>query len=327
MKPEHVIQHLRDQGLLAEDRARRLIVYHSDALISLRHELKTLLWLGSTLLIAGLTLAIRDAVSPVMIVSALSLGSVTALVYAQVTKRPMAIGEVESPGIVHDSILMLGCLLLVTLRGYVEQGMGVESAEAEWSTWALQFTLLFLTLAYAHDSRSVLSLGFVGFTAWIGLKVDPDMSFLNDAHDQPTLVWTIIGSSALMIGIGVITARIGLKPHLLSAYVYFFANLALGTATARFFELAPLPGAVPFVAIIVGSMLLLAYGGISKRLVAVLLGVVFPYIAITRYAVDLFESMPEGTMDYMFPLYLIVTATPMVVLLFRARHALRGATA
>jgi hypothetical protein len=141
-------------------------------LVPIRRELKTLLYAGVLVAVAGVGKFLKDyheRLGPVVIASALGLAALACLIYAFRRSAEFSWGETVSPHIAADYVLILGALLFGSDLAYIERQFNVFGER--WPYHFLVVAAVYFVLAYRFDSRAVLSLALSAFATWRGVSV------------------------------------------------------------------------------------------------------------------------------------------------------------
>ena len=292
-------------------------------LVSLRAELRVALYLGVTLIAGGAGLLVKenlDRIGPLTIAVGLGLAAAACLAWVALKAPRFSWGEVASPHLAFDYLLLLGALLAATDLAYVEYRF--TPLGANWP-WHLLFVALFYAaLALRFDSRLVWSLALSSFAAWRGVSV----RFL---EREPWNWWGDPGvrANAILCGVGFallgwLLKRYGRKAHFEPVAVHLGWLLVLGGLADGASQSSRLAGPwLPF------TLLLLAVGAALGALAFRLdrfwlfaMGAVATYWAVSRLAVEVIHG------DRAVFAYFTVSAVGFVVLLLVAQRRMRGET-
>ncbi len=219
---------LREKGILAEPLAAHLLRVARGDLVSLRMELRTLLYLGVLLLTTGVGLFVRDfhqRIGPAAIASALAFSA--GVCFAWVVRRatPFSWGKGADPGVAFDYVLLLGLLLVSADLAYVEVQFGLFGTE--WPYHLLAVALLCLFAAFRWDSPVALGLALTSFAAWRGVAVNVLHGVVGAGHVAETR-WNAIGCGALFAAAGLALVRLGKKAHFEQVWLNFGLLLLFG---------------------------------------------------------------------------------------------------
>lgn len=188
-------------------------------LVPVRTELKTLLYVGVLVAVAGVGKFLKDyhdRLGPVVIGSALGLAALACLFYAFRRSPAFSWGDTVSPHLGADYVLILGALLLASDLAYLERQFRILGDR--WPYHFLVVAAVYFVLAYRFDSRAVLSLALSAFAAWRGVSVEKAF----EGHPGASLTvlrWNALACAALYLAAGWISVRSRRKPHFEKVYV------------------------------------------------------------------------------------------------------------
>jgi hypothetical protein len=288
-------------GVISDEQHAMLTALVRRERFSVFVELSALLYIGVLSIVGGLVWTFRDYVTSlgdVAILSILMLLMAVAFGYCFTRTAPYSNDEVDSPSLIFDYVLYFGCLTLSATLAFVETRFGLF----KWDTHLLSAALAFGVLAYRFDNRFVLSLALSTLAGYLGLR----LSAFDTMHDlQLSLLG--IGYGALLLGVGGLLYRQGIKRHFLDVYLHLGVNaILLSTAWAtldasyrNWFLLAVLifaPAAI--------------YLGVRhQRFALVAYGTLYGYAAISA---RILENIGGPTLGL---LYFVVTGSIVVVAL------------
>ena len=188
-------------------------------LVPIRAELKTLLYAGVLVAVAGVGKFVKDyhdRLGPVVIASALGLAALVCLFYAFRRSPAFSWGATVSPHLAADYVLVLGALLVGTDLAYIERQFRVLGDR--WPYHFLVVAAIYFLLAYRFDSRAVLSLAVSAFATWRGASVT--MAF--QGREQAgfgILRANALATGALFVAAGWLSVRSRRKLHFEKVYV------------------------------------------------------------------------------------------------------------
>ena len=223
MNPDIVgaIEELRRRQILAEAQASTLLRPARGELVSVRALLRLLLYGGVLLAAGGIGLFLKenhDRLGPTLIASLAGAAAIACLAYVMRRAPSFSWGEVESPHVAVDYLLLLGMLLVAADLAYIEAQF--RWLGPKWPLHLLLVSLLYFVAAYRFDSRAVLTLALTSFAAWRGVEVG--MPFAGRALDAaaPGLVRAnAIGCGLLYLSMGALSLKLRRKPHFEQVYV------------------------------------------------------------------------------------------------------------
>jgi hypothetical protein len=196
--------------------ARRLLV-------SVRFEIRTLLYIGVLLLTSGVGLLVKEhhrEIGPLAIALAIGLAAAACLVWVGGKAAPFSWEEVPSPDVAFDYVLLLGLLLFASDLAYIEVQFTLLGAN--WAHHLLLVGLVYVVAAYLWDSRTILGLALTTLAAWRGFSVSLVSGWLwksqpNDLRENALILGVVYVAAA---SLSVLLRR---KPH----FEAVFANAGL----------------------------------------------------------------------------------------------------
>jgi hypothetical protein len=213
-------------------------------LVSVYAELRLLAYAGVLLVMAGTGELVRenlDRVGPLAIVSALALGALTCLLWVARKSPAFTWGEVASPHLALDYVLLLGALLAGAALAYAE--VKLTALGDEWPWHLLMAALFYAGLAFRYDSRVLLSLALSTLAAWRGVSAGRLEHALWIGGESLVRV-NAAGCGFLFLGLGVLMRGRSWKAHFepVATHLGWLLLLgavgsALGTAAGPWFAL------------------------------------------------------------------------------------------
>jgi hypothetical protein len=205
------IARLRADGVLSPAQAARFDRVARRELVTLRFEIRALLYAGVLLLTGGVGALVaqhQHDIGPLAIAFGIGLAALGCLGWVARRAAAFSWGPVPSAGVAFDYVLLLGLLLAAADLAYVEAQLTLLGPR--WPRHLLVVAALDLLAAYRWDSRTALGLALTSLAAWRGLAVG--------------LVPTVLGPGiaadlrASAIGLGVLYLAAA------AAYVGYFAR-------------------------------------------------------------------------------------------------------
>jgi len=222
------IASLRAGGVLSTGQAAFFDRVARRGLVSVRFEIRTLLYVGVLLLTSGVGVLValhQEEIGPLAIAAGIALAAAGSLIWVARRAAPFSWGEVPSPSVAFDYVLLLGLLLVAADLAYVEVQFTVLGPR--WAYHLLIVGVLYLLAAYRWDSRTALGLAVATLAAWRGLSVSlvPAMIGPGVAAD---LRASAIALGALYVGAAVLSVRLARKPHFEEVFASTGLLLLLG---------------------------------------------------------------------------------------------------
>jgi hypothetical protein len=174
MNPDVVraIARLRTRDILSSSQAALFDRVARRGLVSLRLEIRALLYAGVLLVTSGVGILVSEhqrEIGHPAIATAIALAAACCLAWVARTAAPFTWGEAQSPNVAFDYILLLGLLLFASDLAYVEVEFTVLGPK--WTYHLLVVGVVYLVAAYRWDSRTVLGLSLTTLAAWRGISV------------------------------------------------------------------------------------------------------------------------------------------------------------
>jgi len=309
------VERLGRQGTLTQAQATLFGRVARDELVSVRPELRVLLYGGVVAVMGGVGVLVQqnlDRLGPVAIAALLWIAAGAALLWALRHAPPFSWGPTASTHLAFDYILLLGVLLTGAALAYVE--VKFTPLGPAWSYHLLLMSVIAALLAVRGDSRVVAGLALSTFAAWRGVSASPLQRafwFRGDAAATLRVEALLIG--LLFAGLGYALVRTGRKAHFEPVATHLGWLLILGAITAGVGD----EGGARLSLFVVGAGLaVLAFR--RGRFSLFGMGLVAAYIGLSGMVV-------AGVRDAFFG-YLWFSATGIGVLvgLLAAHRAIRG---
>jgi hypothetical protein len=222
----NLFKKLRAEGLITEEAAQRVTAVEEGRLFSLHWELKTLLYLGVTLLSGGLGILIYkniDTIGHTAVLIFIALVCAGCYFYCWRNKKPFGWSKVAAPNSFFDYILLLGCLSLLTFIGYLQFEYHAFGDDYGLATF-IPMVILFVC-AYVFDHLGVLSLAVTNMAAWVGISIAPLRVLKENDFNSSSLILTGLALGAVLIAVGVASARKDYKKHFEFTYLNFGVHI------------------------------------------------------------------------------------------------------
>jgi hypothetical protein len=311
------IPELVRQGILSPERAVGPLREARGELISLRGELRALLYVGVLLVVAGVSLLVKenlDRIGPATIAASLFLAAFACLGWALHRAPRFSWGRAESADWSFDYLLLLGILLLGAALAYLQAKF--TPLGSDWSYHLLIMSLTTGAFAVRCDSRLAWSLALSSFAAWRGVAATRvfESSFVSD--ESPLRINLVLCGLAF-VALGLLMHRFGRKAHFepLTTFLGALAALAGVGLYALDGSGAWILWALVFLtlAVVVGLVALR-----FRRFGLFALGALAAYAALTRLAFLVVREPMLGC------LWFAGSSTGMIVLLFLVQRHFRA---
>lgn len=225
MNPDVVsaIARLKADNVLSAGQAALFDRVARGQLVSVRFEIRALLYVGVLLLTSGVGILLSEhhqEIGPLAIAGGITLAAAACLVWVSRKRAPFSWDEVQSPNVAFDYVLLLGLLLLASDLAYVEVQFTVLGPH--WAHHLLVVGAVYLVAAYVWDSQTVLGLALTTLAAWLGISVSVISGSLWAAQGGRVRV------SALALGaLYVVAAALSVQQKRKAHFEPIFANMGL----------------------------------------------------------------------------------------------------
>jgi len=231
---------LLEKNLITEDQYKKIELITSAKIVSVFYELRVLLYLGVMLFATGAGILIYQNIGELgHLISILLLGMIMLGCFWYVINRgrDYTHAQVESPNAYFDYVLLLGCLLFVSIQGYIQFQYDAFTESLPWNT--LITALFYFYIAYRYDHVGVLSLAITAFASFWGLKVSSQKWYSGDFFDQADLHITAIVFATTLTVIVFYLDKKSIKKHFTFTYLNFcFLLFFVGALTGIFIDSA-----------------------------------------------------------------------------------------
>jgi hypothetical protein len=128
-------------------------------------------------------------------------------------------GPIKSPTPYYDYVLLLGCLLFVSIQGYLQFQYGALYEYLGWST--LLTAVFFFYAAYRFDHLGVLSLAITALASFWSISVSPQKWYSGDFLTESNLYNTAIIFGVIVTAIAWVLDWKKIKTHFTFTYFNF----------------------------------------------------------------------------------------------------------
>jgi hypothetical protein len=225
---------LYERNLINDEQFQKIETITSGKILSVFYELRTLLYLGVLMFTTGAGVLIYQNIGELgHLISILILTLIMMGCYWYVITRGRDYSNelVTAPNAYFDYVLLLGCLLFVSIQGYIQFQYETFTESMEWNT--LITALFFFYVAYRYDHLGILSLAITAFASFWGLSVSPQKWYSSDFFDTSDLHITAIVFATILTLIVLFLDKKYVKRHftftyLLFCFVIFFTGAIAG---------------------------------------------------------------------------------------------------
>ena len=321
MKTQTLLQNLQQKGLISPEQSTIILEYENNKSFSLHYELRTLLYLGITLLTGGLGVLIYqnlDTIGHGVIVALITTITLACFTFAFWKRESFTWLEVKNPHHFSDFVLLSGCASFLILEGYLQFQYDLFGLKYGLVTFIP--AILFFFCAYFFDHRGVLSMAITAFASWVGVSIAPFSVLKRNDFSEPNFLLTAIILGLVLSTLGLISEYKNLKKHFSFTYLLLGSNLTLIAAVIGMFSYANwFMYALITLTLCVGLFL---YARKTQSYIFLLMGVIYVYVALTYLLFKVTGAFNEDFM-YMFTMYyFLLSGVGVIVFLMKIKKIL-----
>lgn len=319
MRPQK-LRELKERNLLSPEQYSRLEPIYSRKIVSLFYELRIMLYLGVMLFTTGIGILIYKNIGDLghlALISVLLILTAWCFHYSLKMAPQYTNKNAESPSPYFDYVVLLGCLLFISVLGYVQfqyelfdNGMGLTT---------LVTSAFFFFAAYRFDHLGVLSLAISALASFWSISISPQKWYSGDFFTESNLHVTAIIFGAAVAAAAMVLDKKHIKKHFTFTYLNFCSLIFLvGALTGMFMgdSFYPL-----YVLLLYAGCALLAYHAHqTKSFLFILYVFVFAYIGTTYMLSDFIDYAPA-----LWFMYLLASCGGFIVFIIRYKSFFKRA--
>ncbi|RFS18013.1 DUF2157 domain-containing protein [Emticicia sp. C21] len=317
MEYKKLLKTLVEKAIIPEEQLAKIATYEQTKPFSVHWELRTFLYVGITLLGAGLGVVIYENIDSIghnVLIGLIVLAFLGCLYYAFKHRKPFTWDEVIETEKLDDFALLGACVMFLTLEGYLQYQYNVFGTR--YGLAAFLPAVLFFFLAYRFDHRGVLSMAITAFASWVGVNIAPIKLWQQKNFSTADITHISIVLGVVLILMGGLSEYKNWKKHFSFTYFIFGFNIAFVATLAGLFQFD-----MKLVYLLV--MAVLSYGSIwyarrAQSYLFMLMGVIYGYIAITYW---IFQAEWIERLDFtLYMFYFMASAVGIVVFLINIKQ-------
>jgi hypothetical protein len=308
MNVTSLLKEMHRAGELNSSQLDALTELHLKKRYSVHQELRAAIYVGVLLITAGVGLTIRQyfaQLGDIAIIGSLTVSALAAFLYCFMKGKPYSNGEVESPTILFDYVLLFGCTLWAADVGYIETQFRVLGDS--WHNYLLVSAALFFFLAYRFDNRLVLSMALSTLAAWFGFQLSARFLSFHNYYRESAIAYSLV-----TFAVGSALHRLAVKKHFFDIYLNFTVHFLLvallsGVAQYRFssWHLPAMAAAIAAVAV---------YSLRTRRFLYMLYAILYGYACLSVVAL---EFMHGTAAMYLYGIVSSLTVIGLIFILSR----------
>ena len=225
-KDIEIADKLVKEGILGSESFEKIKSANDNNLFSVGFELRTLLSAGVLLLSSGLGVLVYkniDTIGQLAVILFIAVVSFSCLGYCYIKRKPYSREKVNSPGVLYDYIMLLGCLTFATFTSYLQYQYSVFGSHNGIAM--LLPAILFFALAYYVDHIGVLSLAITCLAAFVGIAITPIELLRNNDFRSYDIILSGLALGVGLSGAAIVLANMNIKKHFKFTYLNFATHL------------------------------------------------------------------------------------------------------
>lgn len=301
-----VFEDLREKELISEPEFEKIKIAVQTQPVSVHWDLHTILYCGILLLVSGLGIIIYkniDSIGHNVMVGIIALCCAACFFYCIKKGRGYSNEKITSPNIWFDYILLVGCLLLITLVGYLQFQYTLFGDRWGMAIF-IPMILLFIS-AYYFDHLGVLSIAITNLAAWAGITITPLQILNSNNFSNARIIFTGIVLGILLIALSWFSIKKNIKSHFAFTYKNFGAHLLYISLIAALFQFESV---YLIVFLVFAATAFFFYRDAIKERSFYFLVVTFlySYIAAGYVAVNIFDMAGDGIITLYLGLFYFI---------------------
>jgi hypothetical protein len=231
-----IYEKLHAEKLISDESYQKLQQRKSSLLVSVYWEVKTVLYLGITLLTGGIgTLIYKniDSIGHQFIIAFITLLTTGCFFYCFKHKKPYSSALVETPNTFFDYVLLLGTLSFLILVGYLQYQYKVFGSNYGLAT-AIPMLALFY-IAYDFDHIGILNMAIANLGVWMGVTATPRHLLAAGTFNSQSIIFTYLAFGLLLLAAAWLTQKFIIKRHFKFTYEHYGIHAASVALLAGYF--------------------------------------------------------------------------------------------
>ena len=321
MNANKILQSFQEKYITTPEESTLISEYERTKPFSIHYELRTLLYLGITMLTGGLGVLIYqniDTIGHGVIVGLIVFVMLGCFTFAYVKRSHFTWEEVKNPSQFADFTLLLGCMMFLILEGYLQFQYNLFGTK--YGLVTILPAMIFIVFAYFFDHRGVLSMGLTALASWVGVSIAPLSVLSQNDFSAPNFLFTAITLGLILSAVGLISEFKNKKKHFSFTYLLLGGNLTLIAAMTGMFNHT---NWFVYAAIALAlSVSLCFYARKTQSYVFILMGVIYGYIAFSYLLYKILEWINNDALSLFAMYYFLISGVGVVMFLINIKKIL-----
>ena len=217
-----IYEELHVQKLVSDDSFQKLQERKNHPLLSIYWEVKTVLYLGITLLTGGIGTLVYKNIENIghqVIIAFIALLTAGCFVYCFKHKKPYSRSRIETPNTFFDYVLLLGTLSFLIFVGYLQYQYNIFGNNYGLAT-AIPMLALFY-IAYDFDHIGILNMAIVNLGVWMGVTATPRHLLSAGTFNSQSIIFTYLAFGLILLAAAWFTQKLVIKKHFKFSYEHY----------------------------------------------------------------------------------------------------------
>lgn len=319
MRPEY-LNELLSKNLITEKQHTTLESILTKKIFSVYYELRVILYLGVLLFTTGIGFLIYKNIGDLghlLSIITLSILTILCFLFAFTKAIPYSNEKTQVAIPYYDYLVLMGCLLLISVLGYLQYQYGIFDENLELSTLLTAF--IFFFVAYRFDHLGVLSLAITALASFWGIAVSPQKWYSGNFFDDANLHNTALIFGSAMIAVAMVLDKKKIKSHFTFTYVNMSSLIFLtGALAGMFINSYSYFGYL--LLLYAGCAFAVYFANLRKSFLFLLYAFVFGYIGTTFFLTDYVLRDP-----FIWFFYLIASCGGFIYFIIKYRNYFKRA--
>lgn len=224
---DKTLHDLKEKGLISPETFERLDSENRLQAFSIHWHVRTLLYLGLSLLATGLGILIYkniDTIGHLTILILIGLTSTFCIFYTFKKAPAFQRTFIKPNNVWLDYIFLFGVLCFLSFEGYLQFQYHIFGVRYGLATFIP--SVMVLALAYRFDHLGVLNIGLTLFASWLGISLSLQTILLENDFNTDALIRSGLVLSILFAFAGWTGRRQNFKAHFEFSYYHYAIHLA-----------------------------------------------------------------------------------------------------
>jgi len=298
------LNYLKTKGLISEESFERIAAFEKGKPFSIHWHIRTLLYLGITLLAAGLGILVYqniDSIGHITILSLIGITSAFCIFYTFRKAPAFERTQVKDDNSWLDYVLLFGVLTFLSFEGYLQYQYNIFGLHYGLATLIPSAILLFL--AYRFDHQGVLNMGLTLFASALGLSLSFKEILSGSSLESDTLISSGLILSVIFSLVGMTGKKQNLKAHFEFSYYHYALHLAgVSIISAIIYWPFYLIWLLPLAGFL---YLVYKYALSAKSFYLASIGIIYTYIGLSAALIRV-VSEATSTDEFVFIMYYFI---------------------